>query len=158
MVRVLDKTTPELADDARRGEPVTAPDEAAGRRSGLVDQLMRFVAVGLLGAIVDLSVYTVALHLGLWTTAARALSFICGTATAYVLNRRWAFQVEASAKRATGFAVLYGTTFFVILGVNALALALLPESSWQKTLAWAISQGFGTAVNFVMLRLVVFKE
>ena len=138
--------------------PVPARPAAAGGRRGLVDQLARFVAVGLLGAVVDLSVYTLGLHLGLWTTAARAISFIAGTTTAYALNRRWAFQVEGSAKRATGFALLYGTTFFVILGVNELALAVLPESSWQETLAWAISQGFGTAVNFVMLRLVVFRE
>jgi putative flippase GtrA len=137
---------------------VTASGEAAGGRRGLLDQLVRFVAVGLLGAVVDLSVYTLALHVDVPTTLARALSFIAGTTTAYVLNRRWAFQVEGSAKRATGFAVLYGTTFFVILGVNALALAVLPEGSWRVTLAWAISQGFGTAVNFVMLRLVVFRE
>ncbi|WP_409328837.1 GtrA family protein [Trujillonella humicola] len=152
-----DDRTPQLADDTPRAAPVTAPDGPTGRRTGLVDQLVRFVAVGLLGAVVDLTVYTLSLHLGMWTTAARALSFVCGTTTAYVLNRRWAFRVEGSAKRATGFAVLYTTTFFVILGVNALALAVLPESSWRITLAWALSQGVGTAVNFVMLRLVVFR-
>ena len=86
-----------------------------------------------------------------------ALGFVAGTTTAYVLNRRWAFQAEGGARQATGFALLSGTTFFVILGVNALALAVLPENSWRVTLAWAISQGFGTAVNFVMLRLVVFR-
>ena len=129
----------------------------AGSRRGLLDQLLRFAAVGLLGAVVDLTVYSAALHVGLETTAARALSFVCGTATAYVLNRRWAFRGEGGARRATGFALLYGTTFFVILGVNALALAVLPDSSWRVTLAWAVSQGFGTAVNFVMLRLVVFR-
>ena len=158
MVRVPDDRTPQRAAETPRAAQVTAPDEPAGRRTGLVDQLVRFVAVGLLGAVVDLTVYTLSLHLGLWTTAARALSFLCGTTTAYVLNRRWAFQVEGSAKRATGFALLYTTTFFVILGVNALALAVLPESSWRITLAWALSQGFGTAVNFVMLRLVVFRH
>ncbi|RBY89876.1 GtrA family protein [Blastococcus sp. TF02A-26] len=136
---------------------MTAPEAAGGRR-GLVQQLVRFAAVGLVGAVVDLSVYSLALHLGGGTTASRALSFIAGTTTAYVLNRRWAFQVEGGARRATGFALLYGTTFFVILGVNALALAVLPESSWRVTLAWAVSQGFGTAVNFVMLRLVVFRS
>lgn len=136
---------------------MTAPEETGGRR-GLLDQLVRFVVVGLLGAVVDLSVYSLALHLGAETTVARALSFLAGTTTAYVLNRRWAFQVEGGARRATGFALLYGTTFFVILGVNELALAVLPESSWRVTLAWAVSQGVGTAVNFVMLRLVVFRE
>ncbi len=121
-------------------------------------QVLRFAAVGLFSAVVDLSVYTLALHLGLWVHAARALSFICGTSTAYALNRRWAFGVEGSRRRALGFAALYGTTFFVILGVNALALAVLPDHSWTVTLAWAISQGFGTACNFVMLRTVVFRD
>ena len=127
-------------------------------RSGdLMGQLVRFAVVGLFSAVVDLSVYTLALHLGLWVHAARALSFICGTSTAYALNRRWAFKVEGGARRATSFALLYGTTFFVIIGVNAAALTVLPEHSWTVTLAWALSQGFGTVCNFVMLRLVVFR-
>jgi putative flippase GtrA len=125
---------------------------------GLVGQVLRFAAVGVFSAVVDLSVYTLALHLGLWVHAARALSFICGTSTAYALNRRWAFQVEGGARRAIGFTLLYGTTFFVILGVNALALAVLPDRWWTVTLAWAISQGFGTVCNFVMLRTVVFRD
>ncbi len=128
------------------------------RPADLVGQLVRFAVVGVFSAVVDLSVYTLALHLGLWVHAARALSFICGTSTAYALNRRWAFGVEGSRRRALGFVLLYGTTFFVILGVNALALAVLPEHWWTITLAWAISQGFGTAVNFVMLRTVVFRD
>jgi putative flippase GtrA len=114
--------------------------------------------VGGFSAVVDFSVYTLALHFGLPTYAARTLSFICGTATAYALNRRWAFGVEGGAKRAAGFALLYGTTFFVIIGVNALALVLLPDRWWTVTLAWALSQGLGTVCNFVMLRLVVFRN
>ena len=125
---------------------------------GLVGQVLRFATVGVFSAVVDLSVYTLALHLGLWVHAARALSFICGTSTAYALNRRWAFQVEGGARRAVGFTLLYGTTFFVILGVIALALALLPDRWWTVTLAWAISQGLGTVCNFVMLRTVVFRS
>ncbi|GAB3357305.1 GtrA family protein [Modestobacter lapidis] len=128
-----------------------------GARGGLWGQAGRFVVVGALSAVVDLGVYTLALHLGLWVHAARALSFLCGTTTAYALNRRWAFGVEGSRSRALGFTLLYSTTFFVILGVNALALAVLPDRWWTVTLAWALSQGFGTVVNFVLLRTVVFR-
>jgi putative flippase GtrA len=128
-----------------------------GRRDDLWGQAARFVVVGALSAVVDLGVYTLALHLGLWVHAARALSFVCGTTTAYALNRRWAFGVEGSSRRAVGFVLLYGTTFFVILGVNAAALAVLPDRWWTVTLAWALSQGFGTVVNFVLLRTVVFR-
>ena len=98
--------------------------EGSNDRRGLLGQLVRFAAVGLLGAAVDYSVYQLSLHLGLWVTAARTLSFICGTATVYAINRRWTFGVEGGARRAAGFALLYGTTFFVIIGVNAAALAV----------------------------------
>ena len=135
-----------------------AAGESGDRPGIVVGQLARFLVVGALGAAVDFGVYQLALHLGLWTTAARALSFVCGTATVYVVNRRWTFGVEGGARRAAGFAALYGTTFFVIIGVNAAALNLLPETPWRITLAWVLSQGFGTAVNFVMLRLVVFRD
>ena len=90
-------------------------DDAAAARPGLLGQLVRFAVVGGFSAIVDLSVYSLGLHLGLSTYVARALSFIAGTTTAYALNRRWAFQVEGGARRAGGFALLYGTTFFLIL-------------------------------------------
>lgn len=144
---------------AHREDVVVAQDDVvAAARRGLMGQLVRFVLVGGFSAIVDLTVYTLGLHLGLTTYVARALSFLAGTTTAYALNRRWAFQVTGGARRAGSFALLYGTTFFLILGVNALALVLLPESSWRITLAWAISQGLGTAWNFVMLRLVVFRS
>lgn len=113
--------------------------------------------VGALGAVIDFSVYQAGLHLGLWIHAARALSFVCGTTAAYALNRRWAFQAPGGARRAAGYALLYGVVFFVIMGVNALALALLPAASWTVPLAWAVSQGFGTTCNFVMLRTVVFS-
>ena len=130
---------------------------AQGADGGLLGQLLRFGVVGAVSAVVDLTVYTLGLHVGLTTYVARALSFAAGTTTAYALNRRWTFGSAGGARRATGFALLYGTTFVVILAVNALALAVLPESSWRITLAWAVSQGVGTAVNFVMLRLVVFR-
>jgi putative flippase GtrA len=137
---------------------VVEENAAGGARPGVLTQLLRFGVVGVFSAAVDLTVYTLGLHVGLRTYVARALSFAAGTTTAYLLNRRWSFQVEHSTRRAAGFAVLYGTTFVVILAVNALALAVLPDSSWRVTLAWAISQGLGTAVNFVMLRLVVFRD
>ncbi len=137
---------------------MVAPEGRSRGSGDLVQQLIRFTAVGVLGAVVDLSVYLSALQLGLPTHAARALSFVCGTTTAYVLNRRWAFQVEGSAGRAAGFLLLYGTTFFVIIGVNAAALEVLPDRWWTVTLAWALSQGLGTMCNFVMLRTVVFRS
>ncbi|MGY1715111.1 MULTISPECIES: GtrA family protein [Geodermatophilus] len=145
------------ADVPADGIPADGPAREPAR-DGLLRQLTRFVAVGALSAVVDLGVYTLGLHLGLATWLARAISFVCGTTTAYVLNRRWAFGVEGGSRRVAGFVLLYGTTFGVVLAVNALALLWLPGRWWAPTLAWAVSQGVGTAVNFVVLRTVVFRR
>lgn len=131
--------------------------EAESRRD-FVGQATRFVAVGIIGALIDSGVYALALHLDVWVHAARALSFASGTAAAYALNRRWAFRVSGGSRRASSYAALYGVMFFVILGANALALAVLPVAWWSIPLAWVLSQGFGTTCNFVMLRTVVFRD
>lgn len=126
---------------------------------GVVAQLGRFVAVGVFCALVDFGVYHGLLTLGLNVHVAKAISFICGTTTAYLLNRRFTFSTTGGKGRFAGFVALYGTTFALNVGMNALALALLPDDlPLRVTLAWVIAQGTATTVNFVMLRTVVFRH
>ena len=127
-------------------------------RRGVVDQAIRFVLFGGLAAGVDFGIYQLLLHVGLWADLAKAVSFICGTVTAYVLNRRWTFDATGGTAPALRFAALYSVTFFVNVGVNALCLQLLTGHRWQIPLAWVIAQGTATVINFVMLRAVVFRE
>ena len=124
---------------------------------GLIDQAVRFVVFGVISAGVDFGVYELLLHFGLWADLAKAISFICGTITAYVLNRRWTFDSKGGAAPAIRFAVLYSTTFFVNVGVNAAGLALLPSTGWRVPVAWVIAQAVATVINFVLLRTVVFR-
>jgi putative flippase GtrA len=126
---------------------------------GLIAQLARFVAVGAVAALVDFGVYQLLLYLGVWVHAAKAISFILGTTTAYFLNRRFTFTAATGGRgRFAGFVALYATTFAINVGVNALALALLPTMPARYTVAWVIAQGTATAINFVMLRTVVFRS
>lgn len=128
-------------------------------RIGLVGQLARFVLIGAFCALVDFGVYQALLAVDLWVHAAKAVSFVAGTTTAYFLNRRFTFAAghTGGAAQLGGFALLYTVTFFVNVGTNALLLALLPESGWKIALAWVVAQGTATTINFVMLRTVVFR-
>ena len=142
----------------RYPRPVTAT-EAAPEKPGLLQQITRFVAVGIVAAAVDFGVYHLLLHLGLYVPVSKGISFILGTTTAYLLNRRFTFTGDTGGRgRFAGFVALYGTTFAVNIGVNSLSLALLPEIAFQTTIAWVIAQGIATAINFVMLRTVVFRS
>lgn len=125
---------------------------------GLAAQLSRFVAVGALSAIVDFGSYHALLQLGLWVHAAKAISFVLGTTTAYLLNRRFTFAAsEGGRTRFAGFVLLYGTTFALNVGMNALMLFVLPAMPLRVSAAWVIAQGTATVINFVMLRTVVFR-
>ena len=134
----------------------TLPDRRPA--PGLLGQLARFVAVGAFSALVDYGVYQLLLHVGLGPNPAKAISFILGTTTAYLLNRRFTFTAGPSGRgRFAAFVALYAVTFAINVGVNALALALLPVVPARYTVAWVIAQGTATAINFVMLRTVVFR-
>ena len=84
----------------------------------LLTQMVRFIVVGGFSALVDFGVYNLCLHVFALDAAAhgadisRAISFICGTTTAYLLNRRWTFNADDHSK-AWAFTVLYVITFFV---------------------------------------------
>lgn len=127
-------------------------------RRGVVDQAVRFVLFGVLSAGVDYGVYQLFLHIGTWPSVSKAISFVCGTVTAYVLNRRWTFDSAGGAAPATRFALLYSTTFFVNVGVNELGLHTLTHHTWRVPVSWVIAQAVATVINFVMLRTVVFRH
>ena len=137
-----------------------ATDHEPVAKLGLVSQLSRFVVVGLLSAMVDYGIYQGLLHLDVYVHAAKGCSFICGTTTAYLLNRRFTFNGSTGgAGRFTGFLVLYATTFCVNVGMNALALHLVPEGApFRVTICWVVAQGTATVINFLVLRTVVFRH
>ncbi len=126
---------------------------------GLASQLTRFVAVGAVSALVDFGAYHALLAMGTWVHGAKGISFILGTTTAYLLNRRFTFTASTGGKaRFAGFVMLYGTTFTLNIGMNALMLAVLPHLPFRTSLAWVIAQATATVINFVMLRTVVFRR
>lgn len=130
---------------------------ATGARLDLRTQLLRFVLVGGVAFLVDYGAYQALLAAGTWIHAAKGISFIAGTSTAYLLNRRWTFRTPGSTARFAAFLALYGTTFFVNVGMNALALHTLPATPWEITIAFVIAQGTATTINFVVMRVLIFR-
>jgi putative flippase GtrA len=148
-----------VATDPQAGSTTAQPSNP-----GLLGQLLRFALIGGFCALVDFGIYQGLLALGMevspWVNLARAISFVCGTTTAYFLNRKFTFAGgrQQGAAQIGSFVALYTVTFFVAVGMNLLMLSVLPESAWKSTLGWVVSQATATMINFVMLKWVVFRE
>ena len=132
----------------------------------LKTQAFRFIITGGLAAIVDFGLYVsfLGLFAATWhvdedvrVNVAKTLSFIAGTTTAYLINRRWTFQAPPSTTRFVAVCLLYAVTYAVQVGINFLFYVQFASQPWRVPVAFVIAQGTATVINFVVQRAVIFR-
>ena len=127
----------------------------------LATQVWRFVVTGGLSAI-DFGLY-LALYKagGVQVDLAKGISFIVGTITAYLINRRWTFRASPSTRRFIAVVILYAVTFALQVGLFSVLFTMLTAQGLSRLpvqiIAFVIAQGVATTVNFIVQRSVIFR-
>ncbi|TDT34118.1 GtrA family protein [Naumannella halotolerans] len=145
-------------------QPIELPVEERATAVALHVQMLRFLATGILSACVDFGIlWLLTQQAGLNQVSGKAISFILGTTTAYLINRRWTFRAEPSKRRFGAIVVLYGVTFALQVGLYSLLYWFLnPRLGTSMVeitmvLCFVIAQGVATTVNFIVQRTVIFR-
>ncbi|MCF6792967.1 GtrA family protein [Corynebacterium pseudokroppenstedtii] len=156
-------TATDASASADTATPGTAGvDAPAPQGASVLTHLYKFVIAGGISAVVDYGLTMIIQHaFGQSYPLAKAIGFIFGTITAYIINRRWTFEAEPSAKKFLQTMSLYALMFAVQWGlavsVNHLLLNAGASAFIAGTVGYVIGQGVATAVNFVVQRWVIFK-
>jgi putative flippase GtrA len=146
---------------AQLPQPVELPVDDRESALSLREQLVRFVITGGLSAVVDFGLLVILMALGLGHTSAKAVSFVAGTTTAYLINRRWTFRAAPSTRRFLAVVLLYALTFALQVGLFSVLFTVLTNQGLSRlsvqVIAFVIAQGVATTVNFIVQRSVIFR-
>jgi len=120
----------------------------------LKKELPRFLVAGSSAVATDMGVYYLLLNF-LSHSPAKAISFLCGTVVAYVLNKYWTFgQDKRSTSEVMRFAALYLTTLSLNVLTNKLTLTVLPGFVF---IAFLSATAVSTTLNFIGQKFWVFR-
>lgn len=122
-------------------------------------ELAMFLIVGVSTVLVDFISYRGLIGFQVMEVdMAKAAGFLVGTLFAYFANRFWTFghnpHVPGSVWR---FSALYASTLGANVLTNALVLELLADMAIAIQLAFLLATGVSACLNFLGMKLFVFK-
>ena len=130
--------------------------------ASLKQQLIPFLVIGIGCAVIDFGITnTLDQALDVQRDLAKAVGWVFGTISAYVLNSKFAFNAKIDAKRASAVFILYATTFAVqmlLWRVTDEPLSSIGlQDSWKNAVSFVIAQGVATTTNFLLQRYWIFR-
>jgi putative flippase GtrA len=74
--------------------------------------------VGMLSVALDLTLFALLLHVGVWYVAAKALSVVAATINGYTFNRRWTFRAgRHGTEKLVRYLTVQGTGLLLCLAI-----------------------------------------
>lgn len=130
--------------------------------ASLKQQLIPFLVIGIGCAVIDFGITnTLDQALNVQRDLAKAVGWVFGTISAYVLNSKFAFNAKIEPKKASAVFILYATTFAVqmlLWRVTDEPLSSIGlQDSWKNAVSFVIAQGVATTTNFLLQRYWIFR-
>ena len=120
-----------------------------------IGEFLKFALVGVLNTGVDVVIFFLLTRLGSPYVAAQVVSYSCGAANSYLLNKLWTFR---STSLSYAEIVRFTAVNLISLGISVVILSLLHGTAG---LGLAASKGGATvcalAANFLGNKLWVFR-
>lgn len=126
-------------------------------RAAMAKKMVRFVAVGCVGAACDYGTRSLLLHLGVIGVLARAGSYIVGSVVAYYLNSYFTFGGDRSAREKQRATVVYVVCFLAAVLVDFLFRRQVDHLPHFHFWAWFVSQAVATVLIFLLQNFWVFR-
>ncbi len=125
------------------------------RHHHTIGEFVKFALVGLLNTGVDVAIFFLLTWLGVLYLAAQVVSYSCGAANSYLLNKLWTF-------RSCGLSYSEMVRFIVV-NLASLGISLVTLHFFHDTMHMALAASKGGATllallaNFLGNKLWVFR-
>lgn len=129
-------------------------------RARLAQEFLRFGVVGTVGFLVDTSVLYGMLALGAGLYGGRALSYVAGATTTWLLNRIWTFRDRGGGPVHQQWALFLAVNlggFVLNYGTYATLVTFVPLVAAYPVLGVAAGSIAGMFSNFFLSRQIVFR-
>lgn len=122
----------------------------------------RFILIGASNTLLAYIIFIVAYHftspysLTYAPFISQGLSYALAMLWSYHWNRKWSFKVQNKHRYQFVFFVL-SQIFFMITSSTSIHL-LIQDIELSPTFSWVLTMGFVTILNYLALKMLVFKE
>ena len=123
----------------------------------MLQKILKFGIVGIIGAFCDYGSRSLFLFLGINPTVCRAISYIVGSTVAYFINSYYTFDGERSHAEKIRAVTSYVVCFTCAVIVDHYIRLAAPNYEYILLLSWVLSQGVATLLNFLLQNFWVFK-
>lgn len=120
-----------------------------------IKEMRRFLVGGGSAVLTDYLVYQLLLYAGWNLTLAKSVSYVCGAAIGYMINKFWTFQSKGYA----GIEIVkYATLYAVSACANAVVNKGVVRIVHYEMAGFICATGVSTVMNFLGQKFIVFGK